>query len=363
VPQATQKKPARPQVTKVEGVNFTTPYTGIPFDIRKLTAEKIAQYENDPYANKVELNLINLIFQKPFILNIQDDKENSREEIAVWMRQMCEKIDLWTQMQRCFSSWYWYGAYLHSDGLGKDDNGHIVLNEIRDLPANTFADQGTPTNGTLTYGKILNGIMLQGDNKVHYWQKQVVLDTAAVPSNPYQSKNMIIELNNCAHIPSPVFNRYDLAGIPMINPLVQLLARMSFSWETLMQANNRAGAPNLFMRVTNPIVTPDGKRNDWKYSDKILRSYNKNTLFTIHENFEPLEMKAPVPDISLKTVEALTDLIISIFSPTDFVSKDGTLIGGSTNAESNLLINFITGFHNHLIRTFKPLLERILEYN
>ena len=105
-------------------------------------------------------------------------------------------------------------------------------------------------------------------------------------------------------------------------------------------------------------------RDDWGYSNKILKTYGNTTLHTIPENFEPLPVPGTISDISLKTIEAITKLIISLVTTSDLLSKgDGTLIGGSSSSEAELMKNFIVGHHNAIIEVFKPMLNDILQYN
>ena len=232
------KKPT--SLTKAEGQEFIIQYFEEAWDIRNLDYQTILGMMNNPYANKVETNLTNLIFQDPYILNVIDVRtEQPNEEVAKWMRHMCEGFGLWDQMQICFKAWLWWGDYIISKGLDRIDN-KIQISEIRDLPPETFVQGGAASQDIITQGTLLKGIMLLKDEKIHFFQ--------------LTKGSELQELKNCEHYRSPVYKaRYKIDGVPIMNPLFQLFNRANFSWKSLMQANNRAGAPSMFMSVSNPI--------------------------------------------------------------------------------------------------------------
>jgi hypothetical protein len=78
---------------------------------------------------------------------------------------------------------------------------------------------------------------------------------------------------------------------------------------------------------------------------------------------EPIEVATNPSEVALKTIELLAKVIIFQFSTSDLGSKEGTLIGGSNNAEKELLENFIRGFHTALINAYQPMVQDFLDFN
>ncbi len=341
----TVPKQAVPVITP-QGINFVLKSTA-DWDLDKLNVKTLEDLFEDPYATAVFNKLTNLIFQDPCTIEIKDPADTVNDDLSKVFQQMCDSPDvqLWQQMKTCFGAWFWFGPYLAS--LGIDFlNGMYILSAIMDLPPASFS-QNNAVGTILSESRILHGIVKLEDKKTHYYQQQEL---------------EIVELGNVFHIKPPGYG-YDIAGMPLIYPLIKSFKKMGFAWLAQMQCVNRAGAPSIFLKITKPIKSPDGKRDDWKYGNEILRNYGKNNLYPIYENFDPIEVVSNVTDVSLKTIELLTKVIIYQFSTSDLVSKDGTLIGGSNNAEKELLTNFIKGFHTALKNGFEPIVQKFLEYN
>lgn len=341
---AATPKTAVPVLTP-QGLNFILK-SNADWELETITVKTLDDLQEDPYATAVFNKLTNLIFQDPYKIEVRDPADSPNEKLTKAFQNMLDApdVELWQQMKNTFGAWYWYGPYLAS--LGIEFDGMYTLSAIRDLPPSTFADNQSEST-ILAEGKILKGICKLEDKKTHYYQKQ-----------EYE----IVELGNCFHIKPPSYS-YDVAGLPLIYPLIKVFKKMGFAWLAQMQTVNRAGAPSIFLRITNPIRSPDGKRDDWKYAKEILKNYGKNNLYPIYDNMEPLEVVSNVSDVSLKTIELLAKVILFQFSTSDLVSKEGTLIGGSNNAEKELQENFIRGFHTALINAFQPIVQKFLDYN
>lgn len=342
---AATPKTAVPVLTP-QGLNFILK-SNADWELETITVKTLDDLQEDPYATAVFNKLTNLIFQDPYKIEVRDPTDSPNEKLTNFYQRMLDApdVDLWQQMKNTFGAWYWYGPFLAS--LGIEFSNMYVLSAIRDLPPSTFADNQSEST-ILAEGKILKGICKLEDKKTHYYQKQ-----------EYE----IVELKNCFHIKPPSYS-YDIAGLPLIYPLIKVFKKMGFSWLAQMQAVNRSGAGNiLFIRITNPIRTPDGKRDDWKYVNNVLKNYGKNNLFPLYDNMEPIEVATNPSEVALKTIELLAKVILFQFSTSDLVSKEGTLIGGSNNAEKELQENFIRGFHTALINAYQPIVQKFLEYN
>ncbi|MCK9521374.1 MAG: hypothetical protein M0R74_20470, partial [Dehalococcoidia bacterium] len=66
---------------------------------------------------------------------------------------------------------------------------------------------------------------------------------------------------------------------------------------------------------------------------------------------------------ALETIQALDQLIGNYFSPTKAISKDGTLIGGSSNPEYDLYMSYIQGQQSWVEAAFEYLLQPYLDVN
>lgn len=349
------KKSEPAKLTQAQGIDYLYENFGIldPWDVGDLNVEKINKFRDNVYAQKISSNLTNQIFQGRPVYNILDPEGNSDENVAMWFREMLnsELVDFEDKLHKTIESWMFFGTFLHSDTIA-EEQGKIILKEIRDLPPESFANPGYNTGfnsfvsaSIIASGKILPGIMRYQDGSVHYWQTQL---------------QNTVELENCQHIKSPKYSYY-IDGVPLLAPLYKLIPKINAAWDQLMQCGNRANC--LFLRVNRIATMPDNKTSNWTYSNKVLSSYNHNVFFTLPPDVEPVELKGPVSDISIQTIELLTKLIISLYSSSDFVAKEGTLISGSSAGETNLFKNAIIGIQTKLLKAWTPLLNKILEWN
>jgi hypothetical protein len=340
------------QLLKAQGIDF------IPFDYdyneeKTATLETLKKYQDDIYA-QVFVKISYLIFHSPYTIEIWDLNEKNDEKLAKRFRQMADdpNVNLWKQMKNTWFAVCNPGAYLCSPGLDYLENNFIGLTELRDLPPDTFSQPGTSESVIQAQGEFLKGIVRESDGKIHYYQTQ--------------QDGTIQEITNCYHIRSPVYS-FDVAGKPLIKVLIKTLNKLGFSWDGVMQANNRAAAPTMFLRVNmrDPQrISKDWLKDDWKMCKDILKAYSRNVLFPIYENIEPIEIKGQVSNIGLDTVDKLAKLFMSAFDPTDIISKgDGSIIGGNSGAEADLYKVFIAGFQQAICDGWTPLFQKILEYN
>jgi len=339
------KNGAKPVLSKATGQDYILTYFdgGNPWDVGELDVEKINKYRSDIYAVMVANNILNLIFQGPFICNILDQRGNSREDIAGWFRIMLQDIEFEDVLYKSANARIFWPAFIFSDTIEEVD-GKIQVTEIRDLPPETFGTAGNYGTDSV-YGKILRGIVREADGIIHYWQDQ---------------QGGTIEIEPCHHFKSHIYS-YNVDGVPILTPVYKLIPKMGMAWDGLMQANLRANV--LFMRINKPGMLSDGKTSNWNYSNNILKNYNRNTYFTIGPDMEPIELDGPVSGIALDTINELTKLILSIIFSKDFTAKDGTLIGGSTAGETSLFKSAIIGLQKQMLKPWIPYFTRILEWN
>ena len=145
--------------------------------------------------------------------------------------------------------------------------------------------------------------------------------------------------------------------MPLFYSLVPWFLKHNFAWVAQMQSVNRVGAPSIFLRIKN--------WND-KYKEiatSILKNWGKNSNFSVPEDFEVVEIGKEVNDIALKSIEAINKEFSTHFSPSDAISSDGNLIGGSDQAKGDLYLNYIKGWHTTIAERFQPFLQEILDYN
>jgi len=346
---STNKPKADPtKLTQKEGFLYVFPNGSTQWESKEITIDTMQKLRTNADASSLLSKLLNLIFppKHPTIL-AKNEKGIKDEELAARLLKMAKRkeVSLYKQMQKSFSA-YCYDAYIPNIVIERVEDGFVEVTAIRDLPAVSFKT----TAWNLDYSlKIIKAQLIPGvyydqdDETVHYFQ----LDHLGVP----------IELKDVTHFRPPGLDDYDIIGLPIFYDLVPIFQRSYFSWLALMQTINRAGAPSIFIKITNPV------KGDIELANKIMANYSKNNQFTIPGNFEIIEIGQHPNDIALQSIAVINTRLSAQFSPSDFIATDGNLIGGSDEAKAELLDSFICGMQGHIVEPFEQLLQKILDFN
>lgn len=344
-----QKSP--PKVSEAEGqdyiissFNFLTPW-----DTKNLTSLDIERYKDHWVAELIRESLKNMIFQGDPIINCLENGK-SREDLADFIRNVANRIDLLTLMKTQYDDECNYGTYLRSVGW-KRTGGEVTIEEVRCIPPSTLSRLGKYSSTDFIYGQILKGIVKDKEGVIHYWQETAY-------------KMDQIELKNCEHIKSPKSSYY-LDGVPILNPLYQLLPDLNLAKAGLMQANKRANI--LFIRDNSKNLDgkmPDGKGSRWEFIRGVLRKLSNNVWFPLASDMEPIELTGQVSNISIDSIYLIMKLILMCYSPASFLSMGETnRLGGSTAGETTLMKAYILSQQSHIKKTWEQMFEKLLEYN
>jgi hypothetical protein len=352
--------PATDKISKASGTMYLYSNGLSQWADTEITSDTIEQFKRNAYITARFNQLINLIFQDDIILEIEDPDGKPDEEIATKIRKMLEDpaVDINYQARQCFSYFFWHGPYIYNCVYGDktDEDGWQYLKEIRDLPPKSFDCQ--PLENPIQKSQLYPGICLLKDKKVHYYQME-------------EENGTVEELQFVKHAKPPNDITFDIAGMPMVYPSIPILNRLNFAWKCQIQKCNRIGAPSIFIKITDPVVVTDengnpipGKRNDFEFSNTILANWGTNTSFAHQSNIEVVPLDVKESDSAMETIHELAKLIVNQWSPTEQISTDGnSKLGGSQEASTTLLINFIIGFHRHIAKVFKSIVLDILRFN
>lgn len=347
------KKRGRPKgsyspktITKAEGVAYVYLYGNdikVAWENDKIDLEVMEKLRANAKAQSIQLQLSNLIFPaEPPAIGALNENEEEADDVGVLLRNMADnpKVAFYERMKNYFND-SCYSCFFFSVTIENID-GFIQMTEFRELPAASFSH----SNYDLAeYGHALlfPGVVRDKSGKIHYYQTQ--------------EDGVVIELKNCTHL-KPPGRDFDICGMPLFYSLVPWFNKHNFAWLAQMQSVNRVGAPSIILRIATYNDKVDGP-----IAQKILRNWGKNTSFSIPDRFEVIEIGKTVNNIALKSLEAINKEFSTHFSPSDAISSDGNLIGGSDQAKGDLYLNYIRGWHTVIANRFQPFLQEILEYN
>ena len=328
--------------TQEEGAIFVTSW-GRTYTAPKIDAQKIEYYADNVYIAGALQKQQRVLFNEKYKVQGINPEGKPDEDLTNALSGMCEsqEVRLWYAIQTAWLSVAKWGPYLINPVWGYDGKEYRLL-KIRHLPSESF--QGAAATYSLIKNELLPGIIWNTTtNEPEFHQKQ--------------SDGIIKKLNNVFMLTDPLQSTI-VGGRPLILPLIPIVTMLDFSWQAVMQQVNRIGAGGLFyVKVTQP------KGDDKEYARKILANISKNTPYQLRENMTaerfPIDETATAAD----TIDALDRLMSSYFSPSREISKDGTLIGGSSQPELDLYMSYIRGTHTWLEEGFEQLLQPYLEPN
>jgi len=280
-----------------------------------------------------------------------DKDGNQDEELELEMTRMCDATDvqLWSKIQIARDERFWYGPGLFNDVWEYVDNTY-TLTKLRHLPSHSF-DTAPLTNDGLIYSQLLQGILLVND-EIEYWQLQ---DDTGTP----------VKVENVFMVKDPTST--ELAGTPIITPIIPIISMLKFVWDTQMQQANRTGAKILFIKVTDPqpASTLNNNVGDMDAAKDILKNWGKNTAFPLRGNMEIIDPQIKDDSNNLEIIEALNQMLIDYVSPINLITagNDSARLGGSDSQRMEMLLRWIKSEHSTYEDRFSELLQIYLDAN
>lgn len=348
MPQKASDSKKRKSAIKEEGVIWLSSAGGYYIE-PEITANKLFDLRHNVYGKGLARKQKNLIFTEKFSIEVTDMKGDTDEDLQNTLTKLCDNTQLWTRMQMAFADVFWYGIGIFNPIWSYEGNEYILQN-FRHLPAHSFDTQ--PSIADRIWSQILQGIILNKKGEIEYWQTQ---DEASTETTL---------IKNVFSVKEP--DSVELAGEPIILPLVPILEMLKFSWNAQMQRVNRTGAPIVLMRITNPqkASPQNGNISDIDYGNLFLKHWGKDNAYQLRENMEIVDPHITDMSTAIDTIDALNNILIDYLSPASFIStKTGQLIGGTDRPQEEILQHYIRGVHNWLEDAFASLLQQYLEYN
>ncbi len=342
---------------------FTTVGQGIEhLDLYKwanldVTAEKLYNLRGNGYAAGLSSKRHNLILStqdgRPWPIEVLDPENEVDEELQTTLERMftAPTVDYWSKLHMAFDDTDWYGLGFFNP-VWESAEGEIVLTKLRHLPAHTF-DRLPP--GYKLYSQILQGVVINAQGEVEYWQRQD-------PSKAHPDK---LDAANLFTVKNPACG--ELAGDPFMRPLFPFFSMLEYCWNSEMQLAHRIGVPTIFPKLTGPAQPAsdlNGGKGDLEYMEEMAMYWGKDSAYPLRDNMTIETLKITESDIVGEIIDRIHRVLIEYSSPSSFVNKDGTLIGGSDKQAGNLMNMYINGTRTWLANGFiNPLLQYYLTAN
>lgn len=338
---------------KVQGVVFLS-QAGHMFTSPPITVQKIKELLTNPYiASKLEKRALTF-FPDRLLIEALDPKQNVDEEVTHTLQNMCsaEDVRLNERVLQADSNSYSYGMAFYNP-VWVRRGGEIYIQQLRHLPAWSFDTMPLDRGISEVWSELLEGVIVnETTGEPEYWQR--------INNSTLETE----QISNILTIKNP--KDEGLAGNSKLIPLVQIIEMLKYCWNTDMQAIHRAGSPIFFLKITNPRSAEDpstGGVSDVDYGNMIISGWNKDKQYQLRENMEIISLPLSSEIDVLRTHDVLKAVIDDYFSISNMISKDGTLIGGSSIPELKLLNQAIRGLHNWILAPFETLLNKYFILN
>jgi len=342
------KKQDTTTLTQEQGVVYLSSL-GSVYQSSTVDGLRIAKIRKNIYWADTVYKLEQLIFQvKPTIrvMNPEEKTDERTTKLEKSFRKMLKAPEV-QFFGKIPISWKdtaeWGGSVFNP--VWKNEGNEYVLKKLRHLQSESFIIQ--PYARPVNYSNVLKGIVPGPDDTIEFYQTINAIDAAVL--SPSAIQNLQSKLENVFFVKMPTSE--GVAGQPLLEPMVPVISMLDFSWQAQIQKVNRIGAPILFLKISNP------QGDDIAYGNKFLANWGKNTSYPIRPNFELI-----IPDLkdnssALDTIDALAKLSMRFQTPASMISKDGSLIGGSSKPELEMVYNYIRTQHEWLTDAWEPLLQ------
>lgn len=311
------------------------------------TADKIRQYASNVYIRKYVQQQMSLVFGEGITVEAFTPDDVVDEVLTKKFNKMVRRktVNLDSKMPASFYDNIHYGIGIVNPVWGTPVNDKdIQLLEADILPAYSFRNAPSgAAEGTVSLSKILQGIMMNKKGVVEYYQTQ--------------SDGEVRQVKNVVPIRNPLSDMF--VASPMFEPIYSLIDMSAFTWETLMQHNNRNGTGgSLYLTVK----APGG--DDEAFAQDIIEARGKECGHVLRENMIPIFPPDNNNTIALETIRELHNLHRSYFSPADILQqREGGSIGGSDYAELELLLADVAAKHRWLAGGWQDVLDQYFTYN
>lgn len=338
------------------GATRTTVREGIVYVANKnllfkddVTVDGITQFKSNVYAKKFEKRQMNLVFTEHPVIEVLNAQDEPDETLQRHLQRMFERsgVRYEAALKQAFSDILWYGIYI-CNPIWVQDGAEVTLRAIRRLPPPTFDKK---PQGRETYSYLLSGITLSPqtddgvDQVIEFWQRGPVLNPA-----PRKLQN-----DNLIWITDP--SSPELAGEPIVNPLIPIFGMLEHLWEMIMLYVGRFGVPPLFIEIE------DATQEDVEFAEEVLAGWTEKNGYVLRKGMRAIFPATTNQDGTLAILDVLDRIVVEYASPNSAVAKEGTLIGGSTSNEVELYQSYLKGIHTMLEEGFNQLLQHYLDAN
>lgn len=336
---------------RTEGAVFIS-NTGTAFISPSITPQKIKEMLQNVYVQSELTNRFLVSYPNPVKVEALNPQQDIDEAMTHHLQNMIEaaEVRLSERVKQADGDSYNWGMGAFNPVWMRKGN-EVYLAKLRHLPAWSFDQAPTSVSLMETWSDLLQGVVLNENGQPEYWQRQ-----SSYTLDPVKIENVLI-----------VRNPQDegLAGDSKLVPLCQIAEMLKYCWNIEMQAANRAGAPIFFIKITEPqdACAENGWVSDVTYANMIIKNWSKNKQFVLRENMEIISLDIGQQVEVLPMIEVLKSIIEDYFSISKMISKDGTLIGGSSGPELQLLNQAIKGRHAWLLSPFEDLLNQYFTMN
>ena len=309
-----------------------------------VTIDKLYETMKNNYIQDKLDKLKRLIFTDRYSLEVLDPKGKPDVELAAYILKMQESPHnrMWSKIQM---SWYddtAYGISLYNP-VWERKTGEMVMTKLRHLPAESFG-RGTTIS---RYSDLLQGIVMnEATQEVEYWQRPRYFDAPVRVMNVFAVKDP---------------TNPGIAGESKVLPIIPLITMLDFAWKAQMQQANRIGAPVVFIKVTNPVMS--AKRDDIQMARDILANWGKDTSFAIPGNMDVQAITATETNVAQKIIQELTQRLDDYWNPSTFVQQKKGSMGNAGNSQKDFTELWVRGIHSYLEDEWSQLPQMYLDMN
>lgn len=344
----------KPSVTEQTGCTFVS-NSMQPYSVGEINASKIYELSENMYISGIVNQMMNLVLQSDISITVYNDKDDVVEDVSRQINQMfaTDKCNINSLARSAFKDLLVWGCSIFNWVWEREGN-ELVCKELNHMHPYTFrvAPTGVIDN-TVVYGRLLRGVLYdKADREIHYYQYE------NSQAKEIDRRNLFVVRDSTATYPD---------GDSLVLPPAPVVEFLNYAWNALGQQMYRTGAPIMFITINNPEPsrTVNGQyiEGDVEYANKILANWGKDTPFTLRENMTVNTVDVKEGSLAISSINRASESVRDYISPVGMLGKDGTLIGGNSDASLRLVNNNIKGWVSLLKNNLRILPNYYLKGN
>lgn len=291
-------------------------------------------------------NLESQLFPLEPEITVLDGDNNKVDDLTIRYKNMFLKAGLEKSVHVTFYEYMLYGCSVKTFTVF-ESKGVFYLDEIKDLPADTFYNSPECVTNYDTPNPLMRGLVVDEQTG------------ALIAEQCIGNSNTRVRIENFAIMKEP--SAPEPYGEAYCLPLYPIIAQIDQADRALSAQIHRVGTPLIFPKMSDESPENVQALNSW--ASKFLTKWGQNSGFLIPRGIELVSPNIYESSGAYERLESLKEAIAGFFNPTIVLRHAETGIGGSDAGAQRIYYNFIRYTQRWICKCYEQIGDNFLQAN